>query len=110
MDHAKRWIMYRKLLCSVFILTAVLQTSCSMFKGKEIVIKEDPNGSIDEKIAYHQNEIKVYQAAVEREKKKSVDSLQSRNMSEVRRSNDKVLQYERKIKENQRINRRNQIY
>ena len=92
--------MYRKLLCVVFVLTACLNTGCSLFKGKEVVSQADPNGSIDEKIAYHKNEIKTYQAAIEREKKYTVDSLQSRNMSEVRRSNNKSAMYERKIQEN----------
>ncbi len=93
--------MYRKLLCVVFVLTACLNTGCSLFKGKEVVSQADPNGSIDEKIAYHRNEIKTYQAAIEKEKQITVNSLQSRNMSEVRRSNNKTAMYERKIKENQ---------
>lgn len=93
--------MVRRLLCAMFVVVASLNSGCSLFKAKEIVSQPDPNGSIDEKIAYHQNEIKVYQAAIEKERQNSVGSLQSRNMSEVRRSNNKTAMYERKIQENQ---------
>lgn len=93
--------MYRKWLCVGFILTACLNSSCGLLKGKEVVSQKDANGSIDEKIAYHRKEIKTYQEAIEKEKKHSVDSLQSRNMSEVRRTNDKISMYEKKIQENE---------
>lgn len=91
--------MYRKLLIMVFILNGVLCTSCGFFKGKSHVSHPNPNGSIDEKIAYHKSEIKKYQAALEKEKQLSVRSLHNRNMSEVRRSNNKQQRYERKINE-----------
>ena len=97
----KRCIMYRKLLVMAFILSGVLSTSCSMFKSKTHVSHPDPNGSTDEKIAYHKSEVRKHQAAMEKEQHTSVRSLQQRNMSEVRRSNTKKERHARKITEHE---------
>jgi|GEM_PF-3593828 len=93
--------MVKFLLSLVFFLTALVSGGCSFFEKEAKGVQEGKYDSVDEKIAYHENQVKLYQAAVEREKKKSIQSLQSRNMSEVRRVNDKISLYERKIKENQ---------
>ncbi len=93
--------MVKFFLSLVFFLTTLVSGGCSFFEKEAKGVQEAKYDSFDEKIAYHENQIKLYQAAIEREKKKSIQSLQSRNMSEVRRVNDKISLYERKIKENQ---------
>ncbi|MCH9617711.1 MAG: hypothetical protein SP4CHLAM5_10900 [Chlamydiia bacterium] len=91
--------MCRKLLLVMLLSTGVLCTSCDMFSKKEKVAHSDPNGSVNEKIAYQKGEISKYRTAINMEKQKSIKSLQKRDMGEVRRSNDKVARYQRKLTE-----------
>jgi hypothetical protein len=91
--------MYRRLLLVVLLSTGVLCTSCDTFRRKEKVARPDPNGSVNEKIAYQKSEISKYRAVIGQEKQKSLKSLQKRDMSEVRRANNKVARYQRKLTE-----------
>jgi hypothetical protein len=83
------------------LLIAAMFSSCDMVWKKGVVSYPDPNGSKSEQRAYHQSEIKKYQNSKEMEKKASVQSLKTNNMDQVRKSNDKQMVYERKIKEHQ---------
>ena len=93
--------MNKKLPFIALILTGLIFSSCDLLKKKGEISQPDPNGSKSEQRAYHQNEINKYQTGKENEKKASIKSLQSRDMDEVRRSNDKQIRYERKIQEHQ---------
>lgn len=91
--------MYRKILLVMLLSTGALFTGCDMFKKKEAVTQVDPNGSLNEKIAYQKSEIRKYEMAISKEKQTSLQSLQKRDMSEVRRANNKVACYQRKLTE-----------
>jgi hypothetical protein len=93
--------MNKKILFIALTLTTLIFSGCDMLKKKGQISHPDPNGSKSEQRAYHQNEINKYQMAKDNEKKASIKSLQSRDMDEVRRSNDKQIRYERKIQEHQ---------
>ncbi len=101
MDELMRCVMNKKALFIVFLMTGVICTSCEMFKKTELTAHPDPNGSLNEQIAYQKSEIKKYQTALEKEKEVSLKALTTRDMSEVRRANNKQERYERKIKEHQ---------
>ncbi|MCH9811993.1 hypothetical protein K0U07_04425 [bacterium] len=89
--------MAKKFLLAIFLCSASMVSSCSLYKRREIVAKPDPNGSVKERIAYHKSEIRKYELAMETEKHQSMRALQNRDMSEVRRSNNKMARYQRKI-------------
>ena len=83
-----------------FVLCANLFTGCDLFRDEKRVYA-DPHGSKEEQIAYHRNERDKYQKAYEEERARSIKSLQSRHMSEVRRSNNKQTMYQKKAQEHQ---------
>lgn len=102
MDEFMRYLMNKKALLIGFLITGVICTSCEMLKKSELTAHPDPNGSINEQIAYHKSEIKKYQTALDKENEVSLKALTTRDMSEVRRSNNKKDRYERKIKDHQK--------
>ena len=89
--------MAKKFLLAIFLCSGAMVSSCNLYHKREIVAKPDPNGTVKERIAYHKSEIRKYELAMEKEKHNSMRSLQNRDMSEVRRSNNKMARYQRKI-------------
>lgn len=85
------------------VICFAMFVGCSTTPPKQVAyIKPDPNGSTQEKIQYHRNEIRKYRAAVEREEEYARRSLSQHRMSDVRQSNNRKEQYLRKIEKNQK--------
>lgn len=88
--------MAKKFILALLMCMAAFFTSCDT-GFREVKVYADPNGSVKEQIAYHKCEVHKYEVAMEREKHASLQSLQKRDMSEVRRSNNKIARYQRRI-------------
>lgn len=95
------YMLKRVFLLSLMLMTGSMTTSCSLFRQGEIKAHADPSGSTAEQIAYHKSEIAKLNQAINKERDNSTMSLQKRRMSEVRRSNNKIALYEKKIKEHE---------
>lgn len=80
-----------------FIAMSTCLTSCDMFKSKKRTVYADPNGSVEERVEYHKSEIAKYEKALKKEQKMENTSMKKGNMSEVRRANNRKIQYQRKI-------------
>ena len=63
------------------------------------MVRIDPEGSIEEQLAYHQGEIKKYEAAIIKEEANANFSLVQNQMNEVRQANSRKFQYIKKIEE-----------
>ncbi len=59
----------------------------------------DPEGSLEEQLAYHLGEIKKYQAAILKEEANANLYLVKNQMNEVRQANSRKFQYSKKIEE-----------
>lgn len=63
------------------------------------ITRIDPEGSIEEQLAYHLGEIKKYQAAILKEEANAKLYLVKNKMNEVRQANSRKFQYSKKIEE-----------
>ena len=63
------------------------------------IIRIDPEGSLEEQLAYHISEIKKYQEAVLKEEANAKLNLIMSQMNEVRQANSRKFQYSKKIEE-----------
>lgn len=63
------------------------------------VVKADPNGTKEEQIQYHKNQIKKYKSAVEREEHLAQRAQSERQMSDVKQANARKAHYLKKIDE-----------
>ena len=78
----------------VFFLSALLAVGCSSQNASYLgTVTPNPNGTKEEQIEYHKNEIRKYRSAVEREEQNSRRHLSQRKMSDVRQSNNRRDQY-----------------
>gem|GEM_PF-6792830 len=68
-------------------------------KMENLVIKMDPEGSVQERLAYHQFEIKKYESEALKEKLNAYSYLEKHQMNEVRQANSRRFQYLKKIEE-----------
>jgi hypothetical protein len=71
----------------------------SFSKSVDFTIKIDPEGSVQEQLAYHQFEIQKYEAAALKEKVNAYFYLDKHQMNEVRQANSRRFQYLKKIEE-----------
>lgn len=109
--QGKRWelkIMYARLIGAVFSILIICVLGNYLGKPSEnkkipytknIIIKMDPQGSLEEQLAYHQFEIKKYQAEALKEQQNAYLYLDKHNMNEVRQANSRRFQYLKKVEE-----------
>lgn len=88
---------YRFLIISLLCFTC----GCSSLASSVTIssTRVDPEGTKEEQIAYHQAEIKKYQVAVSKENANATRYLNQYQMNDVRQSNSRKQQYQKKIEE-----------
>lgn len=60
-------------------------------------VKRNPQGTKEERIAYHKWEVERYEAAILREDQKINRGLRDRKMDEVRQAKNRKAKYEKKL-------------
>ncbi len=87
------------IICVLGVYLGVPLEKKAISKNVDFTIKIDPEGSIQEQLAYHQFEIKKYEAAALKEKTNAYFYLDKHQMNEVRQANSRRFQYLKKIEE-----------
>jgi hypothetical protein len=100
---------FLSLVCSALIISVLgICLGAPNLKNVEVkqeivrevsLVKVDPEGTLEEQLAYHESEIKKYQEACIKEETNANLYLIQNQMNNVRQSNSRKFQYMNKIKE-----------
>jgi hypothetical protein len=99
------------LRASVFIKCGLAISVLSVFPGcasrektKNVsIIRMDPEGSLEEQLAFHLFEMKKYEAAALEENQKALAYLKKENMNEVRQASSRRAHYLKKAEEHSKF-------
>ena len=84
----------------MLMISSLCVCSCMKKPIAEIsLVRANPNGTEEEQIQYHKNEIRKYRAAVEREEQNVHRSLSQHRMSDVRQAYNRKEQYLKRIEQ-----------
>jgi hypothetical protein len=97
--------MYFKVTCAT--LSILIISALGFYVGRNTVdapavahvIKVDPEGNLQEQLAYHELQMKKYQEALIKEEANANLYLRRGQMNEVRQATSRKFQYEKKLEE-----------
>ncbi len=98
-------IMYFRITCAT--LSILIISVLGFYVGRNTlevpaethVIKVDPDGTLEEQLAYHEQQMKKYQEALLKEEANANLYLRRGQMNDVRQATSRKFQYEKKLEE-----------
>jgi hypothetical protein len=91
------------ILKAVLASLLVLSGCASRERPKTMsLIKMDPEGTLQEQLAYHHYEMKKYEVAAKEERENAIAYLKKQQMNEVRQAYSRRAQYLKKVEEHEK--------